>query len=73
MTNNYSSPELALRLKHLWHVVIKECDYLNYSAESLKQIDPQFRWLDAVDQHAEFAGKLDAFVSRFFRLQRYIS
>lgn len=69
MTYNYSSPELALRLKHLRRVVIKECNYLNYSAESLKQIDPQFVWLDKVEQSAELAEKLDAFVSRFCRLQ----
>lgn len=69
MTNHYSSPELALRLKHLRRVVIKECNYLNYSAESLKQIDPQFLWLDKVEQSAELAENLDAFVSRFCRLQ----
>ncbi len=67
--DNSSRTALFIRLDHLRRVVIKECNYLNYSAEGLKQIDPQFRWLDAVEQHAEFAEKLDAFVSRFCRLQ----
>ena len=69
MTDNSSRTALFSRLDHLRRVVIKECNYLKYSAEGLKQIDPQFQWLDEVEQHAEFAEKLDAFVSRFCRLQ----
>lgn len=69
MTDNSSRTALFSRLDHLSRVVIKECNYLKYSAEGLKQIDPQFQWLDVGEQHAEFAEKLDAFVSRFYRLQ----
>jgi len=50
-------------------VVIKECDYLLYTVEKLSQVDPQFNWLDALEQNAELTERLDAFVSRFCRLQ----
>lgn len=65
MTNT----NLAAKQDHLQRVVIKERAYLIYTAEKLTQIDPQFRWLDALDQNAELTEKLDAFVSRFCRLQ----
>ncbi len=65
MTNT----NLAAKQDHLQRVVIKERTYLIYTAEKLTQIDPQFRWLDALDQNAELTEKLDAFVSRFCRLQ----
>jgi len=60
---------LAAKQDHLQRVVIKECAYLIYTAEKLTQIDPQFRWLDELDQNAELTETLDAFVSRFCRLQ----
>jgi len=69
MTNEYSNTELAARLDHLRRVVIKECHYLTYTAEGLKQVDPQFCWLDALEQNADLTERLDAFVSRFCRLQ----
>lgn len=69
MTNKYSNTDLAARLEHLRRVTIKELHYLIYTAEGLKQADPQFHWLDAVEQHADLTEKLDAFVSRFCRLQ----
>ena len=69
MTNAYSANDLAARLEHLRRVVIKECHYLIYTVEGLKQADPQFRWLDAIEQNAELTERLDAFVSRFCRLQ----
>ena len=69
MTDTYSNTGLAARLGHLRRVVIKECNYLTYTAEGLKQTDPQFRWLDAVEQNADLTERLDAFVSRFCRLQ----
>ncbi|RIZ72187.1 MAG: hypothetical protein D0530_00145 [Methylococcales bacterium] len=50
-------------------MVIKECDYLLYTVEKLSQVDPQFNWLDALEQNAELTERLDAFVSRFCRLQ----
>ena len=69
MTNEYANTDLAARLDHLRRVVIKECHYLTYTAEGLKRIDPQFRWLDAIEQNADLTERLDAFVSRFCRLQ----
>ena len=69
MTDHYANNELAVRLNHLRRVVIKECNYLNHTAEGLKQVDPQFRWLDSVEQYADLCERLDAFVSRFCRLQ----
>ena len=69
MTDTYSNTGLAARLDHLRRVVIKECNCLTYTAEGLKQTDPQFRWLDAVEQNADLTERLDAFVSRFCRLQ----
>ena len=69
MTNAYSANDLAARLEHLRRVVIKECHYLIYTVEGLKQADPQFRWLDAIEQNADLTERLDAFVSRFCRLQ----
>ena len=69
MTANYSPNDLAARLEHLMRVVIKECHYLIYTVEGLKQADPQFRWLDAIEQNADLTERLDAFVSRFCRLQ----
>lgn len=69
MTVSYSNTDLAVRLDHLRRVAIKECYYLTYTVERLKQIDPQFRWLDALEQNAELTERLDAFVGRFCRLQ----
>jgi hypothetical protein len=69
MTNEYSNTDLAARLAHLQRVVVKECRYLIYTAEGLKQADPEFRWLDALEQNAGLTERLDAFVSRFCRLQ----
>ena len=69
MTNQHSNADLAARLEHLQRVVIKECHYLSYTAEGLKQADPQFRWLDEIEQNAGLTERLDAFVSRFCRLQ----
>lgn len=69
MTNEYSNTDLAARLDHLQRVVIKECHHLTYTAEGLKQSDPQFRWLGAIEQNADLTERLDAFVSRFCRLQ----
>lgn len=60
---------LAAKQAHLRRVVIKECSYLIYTAEKLNQIDPQFHWLDELEQNPELTEKLDAFVSRFCRLQ----
>ena len=37
--------------------------------KGLRQVDPQFRWLDALEQNADLTERLDAFVSRFCRLQ----
>ncbi|MFA7241869.1 MAG: hypothetical protein WC091_17285 [Sulfuricellaceae bacterium] len=69
MTREHANPDLAARLAHLQRVVTKECRYLGYTAEKLQQADPQFRWLDAIEQNAELTERLDAFVSRFCRLQ----
>jgi hypothetical protein len=57
------------KLQHLRRVVIKECRYLTYSAAGLMRIDPQLCWLDNIEQHLDLTEKLDAFVSRFCRLQ----
>jgi hypothetical protein len=69
MTNEYSNTDFAARLTHLQRVVVKECRYLICTAEGLKQADPEFRWLDALEQNAGLTERLDAFVSRFCRLQ----
>jgi hypothetical protein len=69
MMNAYSPNDLAARLENLRRVVIKECHYLIYTVEGLKRVAPQFRWLDAIEQNAELIERLDAFVSRFCRLQ----
>ena len=61
--------DLAARQDHLRRVDIKECYYLTYTVEKLIQVDPQFRWLDALEQNADLTERLDAFVSRFCRLQ----
>jgi hypothetical protein len=68
MTDKYTN-DLAARQDHLRRVVIKESYYLVYTAEKLSQVDPQFRWLDALEQNADLTERLDAFVSRFCRLQ----
>lgn len=47
----------------------KKSHYLAYTAEGLKQAAPRFRWLDAIEQNADLTERLDAFVSRFCRLQ----
>jgi uncharacterized protein with HEPN domain len=69
MTGTAINTELALRLEHLRRVVTKECFYLMYTVEKLSQIDPQFCWLNALEQNADLTERLDAFVSRFCRLQ----
>jgi len=68
MTDKYTN-DLAARQDHLRRVVIKESYYLAYKVEKLSQVDPQFRWLDALEQNADLTERLDAFVSRFYRLQ----
>jgi hypothetical protein len=68
MTDKYTN-DLAARQDHLRRVVIKESYYLVYTVEKLSQVDPQFRWLDALEQNADLTERLDAFVSRFCRLQ----
>lgn len=69
MTDEPIHTDLAARLDHLRHIVTKECLYLNYTAQGLKEADPQFLWLDAIEQNAELTERLDAFVGRFCRLQ----
>jgi len=69
MTGEYKNTDHAARLAHLRRVVTKECQYLIYTAQGLKQADPQFRWLDAIEQNADLTERLDAFVGRFCRLQ----
>ena len=69
MKDQYSNSALAAKLSHLRRVVIKECNYLIYTVEGLKRIDPKFCWLDAIEQNADLTERLDAFVSRFCRLQ----
>lgn len=66
MTNKF---DLQLKLSHLRRVVTKENQYLNSTAQRLTQADPAFLWLDKIDQHEDLAERLDAFVSRFCRLQ----
>lgn len=61
--------DLFARLTHLQRVALKECNYLKYTAQGLVRVDPQFVWLDALVQNAELTERLDAFVSRFCRLQ----
>ena len=69
MTDKYTNTDLAARQDHLQRVVIKECYYLTYTVKGLSQVDPQFHWLDALEQNADLTERLDAFVSRFCRLQ----
>lgn len=69
MTDEYSNNDLATRFDHLRRVVIKECQYLAYTAAGLKQADPQFHWLDEIEENSDLTERLDAFVSRFCRLQ----
>ena len=69
MTDEYSNNNLATRFAHLRRVVIKEYQYLAYTAAGLKQADPQINWLDAIGENPDLTERLDAFVSRFCRLQ----
>jgi uncharacterized protein with HEPN domain len=69
MSDSDANTALSIKLEHLRRVVIKECQYLTYSATRLKQADAQFLWLNAIDQNAELTEQLDAFVSRYCRLQ----
>lgn len=69
MIDKNATNDLDARQAHLQRVVTKECLHLKYTAEKLRQIDPQFRWLDALEENADLTERLDAFVSRFCRLQ----
>lgn len=69
MTGTANNAELGTRLEHLRRVVTKECFYLMYTVEKLSQVDPQFCWLNALEQNPDLTERLDAFVSRFCRLQ----
>lgn len=69
MTNSTGMAALNAKLEHLQGVASKEWFYLNYTAEGLKQTDSQLLWLNDLEQHAELTERLDAFVSRFCRLQ----
>lgn len=69
MTHEHLPLGIAARLDHLQRVADKERRYLAYTMAGLMQADPQFRWLDAIEENAELTERLDAFVSRFCRLQ----
>ena len=69
MTEHHSNQNLAARFDHLRRIAIKEREYLVYTATGLMQTDPQLGWLDAIDKNEELTERLDAFVSRFCRLQ----
>lgn len=69
MTERHSNQNWAARFDYLRRVAIKECEYLVYTADGLKQADSQFGWLDTIEKNAELTERLDAFVSRFCRLQ----
>lgn len=50
----------------------KEADYLNYTHNTLFNQNIDITWIETLNQYPERAEKIDAFVSRFARLQDYI-
>jgi len=66
MSDKVTRTDLAARQEHLRRVVIKECDYLLYTVEKLSQVDPQFNWLDALEQNAELLVPMLEIVTKKF-------
>lgn len=57
------------RLEFLREVARRESALLQYTADRLLQTDPEMRWVETLQRHPDLAERLDAFVSRFGRLQ----
>ena len=59
----------AEKLAHLQAVVKLELKHVLETSQRLVLEDAQFTWLDRIEEHPLLAERLDAFVSRFGRLQ----
>ncbi|WP_289103226.1 hypothetical protein [uncultured Marinobacter sp.] len=63
------SPEMQERLKFLGRVIDKEIKHLNYAAQQVFDPDLPFQAVETLDSNPELAMKVEAFTSRFCRLQ----
>lgn len=53
----------------LIEVTKKEAKYLKLTANRLQALEPDLKWVKSLEDEIEYAEMLDAFVSRFSRLQ----
>ncbi|HLT12537.1 MAG TPA: hypothetical protein VK006_00400 [Marinobacter sp.] len=63
------SPEMQERLKFLSRVIDKEIKHLNYAAQQVFDPVLPFQAVETLDSNPELAMKVEAFTSRFCRLQ----
>ena len=56
-------------LAQLIRVTAKEARYLERTAERLRSLDIDVLWVDSLENNDEYSEMLDAFVSRYGRLQ----
>lgn len=63
------SPEIQERLKFLSRVIDKEIKHLNYAAQQVFDPALPFQAVETLDSNPELAMKVEAFTSRFCRLQ----
>lgn len=59
-------------LKLALQLADKEVQHLRYSRDSIKRLKPDLAWVCDLENRPELAEKVEAFVSRFARLQDHL-
>lgn len=67
-----SLPPGAQAQRQALELADKEAAHLRYSRESLRALAPDLAWVQALAARPELAEKVEAFVSRFGRLQDHL-
>jgi hypothetical protein len=66
-------PQLAPSMLQSLHLARKEAEHLRYSQSTLFAMKIDLAWVESLAQQPALAEKVEAFVSRFGRLQDHIS
>ncbi|TXK94652.1 hypothetical protein BMR07_09630 [Methylococcaceae bacterium CS1] len=56
-------------VKQLLLLTEKEVKHLRMTSDRIKALDPNLQWIETLENNIEYSEMLDAFVSRFGRLQ----
>jgi len=59
-------------VKQALELADKEAAHLRYSRDTLQALSPDLAWVVGLDQRPDLAEKVEAFVSRFARLQDHL-